>query len=225
VVPAGAVTVVPDDVPPARAVLAGTVQTAVSALWDAAPLVVDRVAVVGAGMVGCCVARLLARYPAVEVTLVDVDVSGAEVAAALGAGFARPDEGAGGCDLVVHTSETSAGLQCSLDLLAPEGTVLDLSWYGDAEVRLSLGGAFHAGRLGLRASQVGTVSRPGARAARRPTGWPSRSTCCATPPSMWSSPASRASTRCPASWRAWPRGPCRRSATRSPTTGHSACSA
>ena len=46
-----------------RAVLAGTVETAVNALWDAAPLVGDRVAVVGAGMVGCCVARLLARIP------------------------------------------------------------------------------------------------------------------------------------------------------------------
>jgi len=158
VVPAGAVAVVPDDIPPARAVLAGTVETAVNALWDAAPLVGDRVAVVGAGMVGCCVARLLAQFPAVEVTLVDVDVSRAEVAAALGIDFARPDDAVGGCDLVVHTSATSAGLQCSLDLLALEGTVLDLSWYGDAEVRLSLGGAFHAGRLGLRSSQVGKVS-------------------------------------------------------------------
>ena len=42
-------TVVPDGVPPARAVLAGTVETAVNALWDAAPLVGDRVAVVGRG--------------------------------------------------------------------------------------------------------------------------------------------------------------------------------
>jgi hypothetical protein len=65
----------------------------------------------------------------------------------------------------VHTGATAAGLQRSLDLLAPEGTVLDLSWYGDTEVRLSLGGAFHARRLGLRASQVGTVSP--ARSARR----------------------------------------------------------
>jgi threonine dehydrogenase-like Zn-dependent dehydrogenase len=167
VVPAGAVTVVPDDVPPARAVLAGTVETAVNALWDAPPLVGDRVAVVGAGMVGCCVARLLARFPAVEVTLVDVDFSRAGAAAALGAGFAIPDEAVGGCDLVVHTSATAAGLQRSLELLAPEGTVLELSWYGDAEVRLSLGGAFHSSRLGVRASQVGTVSP--ARSGRRTT--------------------------------------------------------
>ena len=167
VVPADAVTVVPEGVPPVRAVLAGTVETAVHALWDAAPLLGDRVTVVGAGMVGCCVARLLSRFPAVQVTLVDVDARRAEVAAALGVDFALPTGAAGGCDLVVHASATSAGLQRSLDLLAPEGTVIDLSWYGDAEVRLSLGGTFHSGRLGIRASQVGTVSP--ARRGRRTT--------------------------------------------------------
>jgi len=167
VVPAGAVTVVPEDVPPTRAVLAGTVETAVNALWDAAPLIGDRVAVVGAGMVGCCAARLLSAFPAMQVTLVDVDGGRAEVAAALGVDFALPDEARGDRDLVVHASATSAGLQRSLDLLAPEGTVIDLSWYGDEEVRLSLGGAFHSGRLAIRASQVGTVSP--ARAGRRTT--------------------------------------------------------
>jgi threonine dehydrogenase-like Zn-dependent dehydrogenase len=167
VVPARAVTVVPDDVPPARAVLAGTVETAVNALWDAGPLLGDRVAVVGAGMVGCCVARLLSRFPAVEVTLVDVDPGRAEVAAALGVGFALPADAPGARDLVVHASATSAGLQRSLELLAPEGTVIELSWYGDDEVQLSLGGAFHSSRLAIRASQVGTVSP--ARAGRRTT--------------------------------------------------------
>jgi threonine dehydrogenase-like Zn-dependent dehydrogenase len=167
VVPAGAVTVVPEDVPSARAVLAGTVETAVNALWDAAPLLGDRVTVVGAGMVGCCVARLLSRFPVTEVTLVDVDAGRADVAAALGVDFALPADAPGGRDLVVHASATSEGLQRSLDLLAPEGTVIDLSWYGDREVRLSLGGAFHSGRLGIRASQVGTVSR--ARRDRRTT--------------------------------------------------------
>jgi threonine dehydrogenase-like Zn-dependent dehydrogenase len=165
VVPAPAVTVVPDGVPPARAVLAGTLETAVNALWDAAPLLGDRVAVVGAGMVGCCVARLLSRFPAAEITLVDIDPARADVATALGVGFALPAEAPDGRDLVVHASATSEGLQQSLDLLAPEGTVIDLSWYGETEVRLSLGGAFHSRRLGIRASQVGTLSP--ARSGRR----------------------------------------------------------
>ncbi len=167
VVPASAVTLVPEAVPAARAVLAGTVETAVNALWDAAPLLGDRIAVVGAGMVGCCAARLLSGFPATHVTLVDVDESRREVAAALGVDFALPGDAPCGCDLVIHASATSAGLQRSLELLVPEGTVIDLSWYGDAEVRLSLGGAFHSGRLGIRASQVGTVSP--ARAGRRTT--------------------------------------------------------
>jgi threonine dehydrogenase-like Zn-dependent dehydrogenase len=165
VVPADAVTVVPEGVPPARAVLAGTVETAVNAMWDAAPLLGDRVAVVGGGMVGCCVARVLSRFPATEVTLVDVDPARSAVATALDVEFALPDDAVGDRELVVHASATSAGLQRSLELLAPEGTVLDLSWYGDAEVRLSLGGAFHTRRLGIRASQVSTLSP--ARAGRR----------------------------------------------------------
>jgi NADPH:quinone reductase-like Zn-dependent oxidoreductase len=167
VVPASAVSVVPEGVPAARAVLAGTVETAVNALWDAAPLLGDRVAVVGAGMVGCCVARLLGAFPATEVTLVDVDPGRAEVAAALGVDFALPADAPGDRDLVVHAGATAAGLRRSLELLAPERTVLDLSWYGDEEVRLPLGGAFHSRRLGIRASQVGTVSP--ARAGTRTT--------------------------------------------------------
>jgi threonine dehydrogenase-like Zn-dependent dehydrogenase len=165
VVPAGAVVPVPDGVPARRAVLAGTVETAVNALWDAPPLVGDRVTVVGAGMVGCCVARLLARFPGTDVELVDVDPAREGVADALGVRFAAPEDARGARDLVVHTSATAAGLQRSLDLLHAEGTVLEMSWYGDREVTLSLGGAFHSGRLGLRASQVGTVA-PARRSSR-----------------------------------------------------------
>jgi threonine dehydrogenase-like Zn-dependent dehydrogenase len=165
VVPASAVAVVPDEVPARRAVLAGTVETAVNALWDARPLVGDHVAVVGAGMVGCCVARLLAGVPGAVVTLVDVDPARAAVAAALGVRFALPGDAPGDQDLVLHTSATAAGLARSLDLLGREGEVVELSWYGDRPVAVPLGGAFHAGRLAVRSSQVGTVSP--ARAGRR----------------------------------------------------------
>lgn len=168
VVAATDVIAVPEGVPPDRAVLAGTVETAINALWDAAPLVGDRIAVVGAGMVGCCVARLLGAIPGVDVTLVDVNAGRAQVAAALGVAFADPARAPSGCDLVLHASATEAGLQRSLELLAPDGTVVDLSWYGDTSVRLDLGGAFHSGRLRLRGSQVGEVAL--ARRHRRSRG-------------------------------------------------------
>ena len=76
------------EVPPERAVLAGTVETAVNALWDAGPLVGDRITVVGAGMVGCCVARLVGGVPGTQVTLIDVDDTRAHTAASLGVDFA-----------------------------------------------------------------------------------------------------------------------------------------
>lgn len=159
VVPATAVTPVPDDVPPGRAILAGTMETAVNALWDARPRVGDRVAVVGAGMVGCCVAGVLAQFPGLRLQLVDVDPERERVAQALGVQFAQPDEALGECDLVVHASATEAGLARSLELLRPGGEVVELSWFGDRAVRVPLGEAFHSRRLVIRSSQVSTVAR------------------------------------------------------------------
>jgi NADPH:quinone reductase-like Zn-dependent oxidoreductase len=156
---------VPEGVPERRAVLAGTVETAVNALWDAAPLIGDRITVLGAGMVGCCVAALAARFPGVDVQVVDVDASRAVIVERLGARFATPDTAEGERDLVVHASATAAGLNRALELLATEGTVIELSWYGDREVPVRLGAKFHSGRLSIRSSQVGLVS-PARRSSR-----------------------------------------------------------
>jgi threonine dehydrogenase-like Zn-dependent dehydrogenase len=168
VVPASAVVPVPSGVPARRAVLAGTVETAINVLWDAGPLVGDRIAVVGGGMVGSCVARLLSQIPGVRVTLIDTNPDRAAVAAAFNVRFALPDEAPGGNDLVVHASATSSGLAQSLELLGAEGIVVDASWYGDTPVTLPLGTAFHSSRLTIRASQVGAVapSRRGTRTHR-----------------------------------------------------------
>lgn len=158
VLPADAVVTVPDDLPAARAVLAGTVETAVNALWDAAPRVGDRIAVVGAGMVGAAVAGVLATFPGVRVELVDTDASRRAVAEALGVGFATPEAAQGECDLVLHASTTEAGLARSLELLGDEGEVVEMSWFGDRAPRVPLGEAFHSRRLTLRATQVGRVA-------------------------------------------------------------------
>jgi threonine dehydrogenase-like Zn-dependent dehydrogenase len=157
-VPADACIPIPDDVPDHRAALAANMETAVNAMWDAAPRVGDRIAVVGGGVVGCLVAALCARLPGVSVELVDVDPARAQIAARLGVGFALPGAAAGDCDLVVHASGAPAGLTTALDLAGFEATVLEMSWYGDQLVPAPLGEAFHSRRLTLRASQVGHVA-------------------------------------------------------------------
>jgi threonine dehydrogenase-like Zn-dependent dehydrogenase len=158
-----AVVPLPNGIDPARAVLGANMETALNALWDAAPLLGDRVSVVGGGVVGCLVAYLAARIAGTEVELVDINPERARVANALGVAFVAPDRARPERDLVVHASGSPLGLRTALELAVTDGTVLELSWFGDAEVSLPLGRAFHARRLALRASQVGTLS-PRARA-------------------------------------------------------------
>lgn len=158
VVPADAVHPLPEGLPPARAVLAANMETAVNALWDAAPRVGDRIAVVGAGVVGLLVAWLAARLPGCEVEVIDVHAARAAVAARLGLAFALPQDATPEADLVVHASGSADGLCTALRLAAFEATVLELSWYGQRSVSLPLGEAFHSRRLVLRSSQVGQIA-------------------------------------------------------------------
>lgn len=158
VVPAAAVHPLPAGVPAARAVLAANMETAVNALWDAAPRVGDRIAVVGGGVVGLLVAWLAARLPGCKVQVVDTQAARAPVAHALGAEFALPAEAAPDADLVVHASGRAEGLATALGLAGMEATVLELSWYGSRSVAVPLGEAFHARRLRLQSSQVGQVA-------------------------------------------------------------------
>jgi hypothetical protein len=157
-IPASAAVVLPENLPPQRAVLAANMETALNAVWDAAPGPADRIAIVGAGVVGALVAYLCGRLPGAEVTLVDINPARAELARLLGVGFAKPETARGDCDLVVHASGNPAGLGTALALAGEEATVLELSWYGDAPVAAPLGGAFHSRRLRLASSQVGRIA-------------------------------------------------------------------
>jgi NADPH:quinone reductase-like Zn-dependent oxidoreductase len=158
IVPEAAVSVVPDNVPPQRAVLTANMETALNAVWDGAPGPADRIAIVGGGVVGLLVARLCARMPGVQVTVVDVSPARRELAAALGAGFATPDAAPENCDVVFHASASSAGLTTALRLAGEEAAVVELSWYGAGDVAAPLGEAFHSRRLRLVSSQVGKVA-------------------------------------------------------------------
>jgi NADPH:quinone reductase-like Zn-dependent oxidoreductase len=157
-IPASAAVVLPENLPPQRAVLAANMETALNAVWDAAPGPADRIAVVGAGVVGCLVAYLCGRLPGAEVTLIDINPAREELAHTLGVGFARPEAARGECDLVVHASGNAAGLGTALALAGEEATVLEMSWYGNAQVTAPLGGAFHIRRLRLISSQVGRIA-------------------------------------------------------------------
>jgi threonine dehydrogenase-like Zn-dependent dehydrogenase len=158
VLPTDAAHVLPDDVPPWRAVLAANLETAVNGLWDARPHIGDRIAVVGGGAVGCLAAWLSTRIPGCEVELVDKNPARAAIAEALSVRFAEPAGAARDADLVIHASGSPAGLELALELAGFESTIVELSWFGDHCVPLSLGRSFHARRLKILSSQVGSVA-------------------------------------------------------------------
>jgi threonine dehydrogenase-like Zn-dependent dehydrogenase len=158
VVPRSAVAPIPDGVPARRAVLTGAIETAVNVLWDAAPLVGDHVTVVGGGMIGCAVARLVHQIPGVEVELIDVDRSKADICAKLGVAYAHPEEAELDRDLIIEASGSEQGLQFALEAAVTEGEIIVASWFGDRAVRLNLGEDFHSRRLTIRSSQVGMIA-------------------------------------------------------------------
>jgi threonine dehydrogenase-like Zn-dependent dehydrogenase len=172
VLPARAVYLLPETVPAARAVLAANLETAINGLWDARVQAGDRMAVIGAGTVGCLVAWLASRVPGGQVELVDINPRRASVARALGVTFVMPDRVSGDADVVIHASGSPAGLELALKLAGFEATIVEMSWYGTERVAIPLGEMFHARRLTLKSSQVGTVAssqRPRWDAARRMT--------------------------------------------------------
>lgn len=157
VVPASAVTVLPESVPAPRAVLAANMETAVNAVWDSEISVGDRVLVVGAGVVGLLIAWLTGRIPGTDVTIVDVNEKRAEVAAGLGVRFETSAPPGMDADVVVHASGNPEGLTTALASAGPEARVVEVSWFGDRPVTVPLGEAFHDRRLTLRSSQVGRI--------------------------------------------------------------------
>jgi threonine dehydrogenase-like Zn-dependent dehydrogenase len=149
---------IPDGVPPRRATLAANVETALNAVWDSGAAPGDRTVVVGAGVVGLCVASIAARLPGADVTVVDVAADRRGLVESLGARFAAPDRVPQDADVVFHTSVTATGLNTAIACAGLEATVVELSWYGDKPVSIELGGAFHSKRLKLVSSQVGQIS-------------------------------------------------------------------
>ena len=157
VVAASDVMPLPDSLPPERAVLAANMETAITGLWDGRAGPGDRIAVIGAGTIGCLVAALAADLPGCAVTLIDRQEEKRRIAEALGVDFASPEDAPRDLDLVFHSSGNPTGLVTALSLAGFEARIVELSWYGDGDVGLPLGADFHAKRLTLRSSQVSNL--------------------------------------------------------------------
>ena len=165
-----ALLAVPEDVAPQDAVFLANMETAVTLVQDSAPLVGERVLVLGQGTVGLLAASLLHEFPLA--CLVTADLHAVRRAASLGVGVtatldpADPDfmdrarsytQGAG-FDLVLELTGNPKALDNAIGATAFSGRIVVGSWYGRQRATLDLGGRFHRSRIRLLASQVSTIA-------------------------------------------------------------------
>lgn len=149
---------IPPEVPLKRATLAANMETALNAHWDAASGPCDRIAIVGAGVVGLLIAYIAGRMPGCDVIVIDCNPARATIAESFGARFVTPEDAPRNCDIVFHATATGDGLATALACTGFESRVVEVSWFGSKPVAIDLGGPFHSQRLQLVSSQVGSIS-------------------------------------------------------------------
>lgn len=154
--PAGDLISLP-AVDPAAATLFPLVETALQITLDAGTGYRDRVVVLGAGAVGLLTALLLKRSGR-QPLCAEPLAWRRDLAGTLGITAVAPEElGKEEVPLVIDASGNTGAPALALGMLAHEGTLLVVSWFGSKPVQLPLGGAFHRRRLTIRSTQVSTI--------------------------------------------------------------------
>ncbi|MEO1544323.1 MAG: zinc-binding alcohol dehydrogenase [Pseudomonadota bacterium] len=149
---------VPECVAAKRSVLAANMETALNGHWDGATGPGDRIAIVGAGVVGLLVAAIARGITGSQTHVIDPNPKRKDIADALGVQFHTESPSALDADVVFHTSASQAGLASAIGLCGVEAKLIEMSWFGDRDVAVPLGGAFHRKRLQIISSQVGQIS-------------------------------------------------------------------
>lgn len=154
----GDVTVLPNNLPSARAALASNLETAVNAVWDSSLSIGDRVLVVGFGTIGSLIAQIVSHIPGIFLQVVDLSAEKCALAKKLGFDAETVANCSEPFDVAFHSTGTGAGLQAALDAVGFESKVIELSWYGSSTVDLMLGTHFHRQRKQIISSQVSNVA-------------------------------------------------------------------
>ena len=152
----------PDGMEPERGAFLPTVETAVNLVLDAAPLVGERVLVVGQGVVGIALTAALARFPLERLWTTDRFETRRDLSLRMGAerSFAPDELPEGDFDLVFELSGSPRALDAALAAGGLESRVVIGSWYGNKRAEVDLGTHFHRNRLRIVASQVSHLAAP-----------------------------------------------------------------
>jgi 2-desacetyl-2-hydroxyethyl bacteriochlorophyllide A dehydrogenase len=169
IAPVSSLISVPQGIEPETAVFLPNMETAVNLVMDGKPIIGERVAVLGQGIVGLLTAALLARFPLERLVTLDRYALRRQASLELGA-LASLDPGdpqtqqqlqillPEGVDLCYELSGNPPALDQAIALTGFDGRVIIGSWYGQKRADLDLGGRFHRSRIRLISSQVSSLA-------------------------------------------------------------------
>jgi 2-desacetyl-2-hydroxyethyl bacteriochlorophyllide A dehydrogenase len=154
---------IPESLSPETACFLPNMETAVNLVQDGAPILGERVLVLGQGVVGLLTASLLSEFPLQSLITVDqyelrrnaIGIEGKRVNIK---SFAPQDIQSSAFDLAFELSGSPSALNDAIALTTFSGRIVIGSWYGQKRAEIDLGGAFHRSRIKLISSQVSTIS-------------------------------------------------------------------
>ncbi|NWF62709.1 MAG: oxidoreductase [Chloroflexi bacterium] len=162
---------IPDSLSPENACFLPNMETAVNLVQDGAPILGERVLVLGQGVVGLLTASLLLEFPLENLTVVDgielrrnaIQAEGNLLNLSKGQkskveNFDPKDLQPSTFDLSFELTGSPAALNTAIEHTAFSGRIVIGSWYGQKRAEVDLGGSFHRSRIRLISSQVSTIS-------------------------------------------------------------------
>ncbi len=161
---------IPEFLNPETACFLPNMETAVNLVQDGAPILGERVLVLGQGVIGLLTASLLSEFPLESLVTVDnfelrrnaLNVEGQKSKVeSLSPSDLRPSRlkaTLSTFDLVFELSGSPSALNDAIASTTFSGRIVIGSWYGQKRAEIDLGGAFHRSRIKLISSQVSTIS-------------------------------------------------------------------
>ena len=170
---------IPDDIESEAAVFLANMETAVNLILDGAPVLGERVIVLGQGVVGLLLSSLLAQYPLAHLLAVEgiplrkalalklgvqqvydpqIHTELAALGQLLQLPVQIPNTANSGADLIYEVSGVTQALDLAINLCSYSGRIVMGSWYGNKTANLHLGGVAHRNRIKLISSQVSTIA-------------------------------------------------------------------
>ncbi len=159
---------IPSSLSPETACFLPNMETAVNLVQDGAPILGERVLVLGQGVVGLLTVSLLDEFPLdilITADCYDLRCNSSPVGSKLSfdphsksfrqdaMNHLNP-----GADLTFELSGNPSALNDAIALTRFSGRIVVGSWYGEKQVEVNLGGTFHRSRIKLISSQVSTIS-------------------------------------------------------------------